>query len=95
MHTCTGLVWPKTGKVKKLLVFKAFLKGSKKQRASSENEQLAGPDRLGGGRGRVNPPLRRLVWRFVEVWRVGCSVTGSTRLEARGLGGLFEWAILM
>ena len=28
MHTCTGLVGPKTGKVKKRLVFKAFLKGS-------------------------------------------------------------------
>ena len=27
MHTCTGLVGPKTGKVKKLLVFKSFLKG--------------------------------------------------------------------
>ena len=27
MHTCTGLVGPKTGKVKKVLVFKAFLKG--------------------------------------------------------------------
>ena len=29
MHTCTGLVGPKSGKVKKRLVFKAFLKGSK------------------------------------------------------------------
>ena len=27
MHTCTGLVGPKREKVKKLLVFKAFLKG--------------------------------------------------------------------
>ena len=27
MHTCTGLVGPKTGKVKKLIVFIAFLKG--------------------------------------------------------------------
>ena len=32
MHTCTGLVGPKRGKVKKLLVFKAFLKGSKRPR---------------------------------------------------------------
>ena len=32
MHTCTGLVGPKRGKVKKLLVFKAFLKGSKEPR---------------------------------------------------------------
>ena len=27
MHTCTGVVGPKRGKVKKLLIFKAFLKG--------------------------------------------------------------------
>ena len=32
MHTCTGLVGPKREKVKKLLVFKAFLKGSKEPR---------------------------------------------------------------
>ena len=29
MHTCTGLVGPKTVKVKKVLVFQAFLKVSK------------------------------------------------------------------
>ena len=51
------------------------------------NEQGSEPDRLGGGRGRVNPPPRRLVWRFWEVWRVWCWFGGSTRLEARGLGG--------
>ena len=43
MHTCTGLVGPKTGKVKKLLVFKAFLKGPSYPRADSENERLSGP----------------------------------------------------
>ena len=32
MHICTGLVGPKTGKVKKLCVFKAFLKGSNEPR---------------------------------------------------------------
>ena len=32
MHTCTGLVGPKRGKVQKRLVFKAFLKGSKEPR---------------------------------------------------------------
>ena len=46
--------------------------------------------RLGGGRGRVNPPPRRLVWRFWEVWRVWNLVGASTRLEARGLGGLIS-----
>ena len=39
MHTCTGLVGPKTGKVKKLLV---FLKGSKEPKAFTENERPAG-----------------------------------------------------
>ena len=87
MHTCTGLVGPKTGKVKKPLVFKAFLNGSKGAGVRQPNEQVSGPDRLGGGRGRVNPPPRRLVWRFWEVWRVCCLVGASTRLEARGLGG--------
>ena len=29
MHTCTGLVGPKTGKFNKLFVFKAFLKGQR------------------------------------------------------------------
>ena len=50
--------------------------------------QPSEPDRLGGGRERVNPPPRRLVWRFWEVWRVWNLVTASTRHEARGLGGL-------
>ena len=37
---------------------------AKKPGAETENERPAGPDRLGGGRGRVNPPPRSLVWRF-------------------------------
>ena len=41
MHTCTGLVGPKTGKVKKLLVFKAFLNGSKGARVRQPNEQAS------------------------------------------------------
>ena len=45
------------------------------------------PWRLGGGRERVNPPPRRLVWRFWEVWRVWKLRSSSTRLEAEGLGG--------
>ena len=32
MHTCTGSVGPKMEKVKKLAVFKTFLKGSKEPR---------------------------------------------------------------
>ena len=48
---------------------------------------------MGGGRGRVNPPPRSLVWRFWEVWRVWrvcCWVGASKRLEARGLGGFMK-----
>ena len=60
MQTCTGLEGPKTGKVKKLLVFKAFLKGPKKQKGETENEQTAENWLLGGGRGRVNLPLAGL-----------------------------------
>ena len=44
MHTCTGLVGPKSGKVKKLLVFKAFLKRSKAPGGSQECKEAAGPD---------------------------------------------------
>ena len=45
MHTCTGLVGPKSGKVKQLLVFKAFLKGSKKATGNLEPaaRERAGP----------------------------------------------------
>ena len=49
MHTCTGLVGPKRGKVKKLLVVRTFLNGSKGARVRQEDEQVSGPDRLGGG----------------------------------------------
>ena len=45
MHTCTGLVGPKTGKVKKLLVFKAFLKGQSGHGYARESLQLSEPDR--------------------------------------------------
>ena len=47
MHTCTGLVGPKTGKVKKLRVFKAFLKGSSYPRGDSENERPSEPGHVG------------------------------------------------
>ena len=47
MHTCTGLVGPKSGKVKKLLVFKAFLKGSKEPRGIWSRLQLSEPSHFG------------------------------------------------
>ena len=48
MHTCTGLVGPKTGKVKKQLVFKTFLNGSKGARVRQPNEQGSEKWRFGG-----------------------------------------------
>ena len=78
---------PKIENVGFSLVLPLLFEGSGWPRAFQENEQPAGKCRLGGGRGRVNPPPRRLVWRFWEVWRVWCWFEASTRLEAQGLGG--------
>ena len=64
MHICGGLVGPKTENVEKPLVLPLLFEGSGLPRGDSENEQLSGPDRLGGGRGRVNPPPCGLVWGF-------------------------------
>ena len=61
MGICAGLVGPKIENLKKILVFKAFLKGSKESRLFWDRLQPSEPDRLGGGRGRVNPPTRSLV----------------------------------
>ena len=47
VHTCTGLVGPKGGKVKKLLVFKAFLKGSKKPRVIWSRLRVSEPSHFG------------------------------------------------
>merc|ERR1712185_542537 len=52
MSICAGLVGPKSENVKKVLVFKAFLKGSRGARLSQENEQRSERDRwegVGGG----------------------------------------------
>ena len=47
-----------------------FFEGSRAVGASQEHQKLSEKYRQGGGKGRVNPPPRRLVWRFWEVWRV-------------------------
>ena len=47
---------PKIENVGFSLVLPVLFEGSRLPRGDSENEQLSGPDRLGGGRGRVNPP---------------------------------------
>ncbi len=59
-----GLMGPRSENVEKVLVLKAFLKGSRVARGDSENEQPSELDRLGGGRGRVNPPPCGLVQGF-------------------------------
>ena len=59
---------PKSENVGFSLVLPVLFEGSRLPRGDSEELQPSGPDRLGGGRGRVNPPPRRLVWRF---WRFG------------------------
>ena len=43
-----GLVGPKSGHVEKVLVFKAFLKGSRRARGSQENELQSEPGLAGG-----------------------------------------------
>ena len=48
MGICAGLVGPKSENVEKVLVFKAFLKGSRRARAIQENEQPGGPGLAGG-----------------------------------------------
>ena len=43
MGICAGLVGPKSENVEKVLVFKAFLKGSSKPRGRQSREQLSEP----------------------------------------------------
>ena len=48
MGICAGLLGPKSGNVEKVLVFKAFLKGSRKPRAPQRKfvTERAGPKKL-------------------------------------------------
>ena len=64
MGICGGLVGPKNENVENLLVFNAFLKGPRGALGPQPGLRPSEPDRLGGGRGRVNPPPRSLFWRF-------------------------------
>ena len=70
---------PKSENVGFSTVLPLLFEGSRAAAARQPNEQLSGPDRLGGGRGRVNPPPRRLVWRF---WRFGGFGASSKPLHA-------------
>ena len=60
LHTCTGLVGPKRGKVKKPLVFKTFkgVKGATRNLKPAATER-AGP--VGRGKGEGKPPPCGLV----------------------------------
>ena len=64
MHTCTGLVGPKTGKVKKLLVFNAFLKRQSGHEYARESLRTSEPDRPGGGWGHFGGTLGSLWGHF-------------------------------
>ena len=79
---------PKSENVGFSLVLPLLFEGSKRPRAFQENEQTGERRRLGGGRGRVNPPPRRLDWRSWRFGGFGNWFKASTRLEARGLGGI-------
>ena len=50
-----GLEGPKSENVEKSLVLPLLFEGSRVGGGRQPNEKLSEPDRLGGGRGRVNP----------------------------------------
>ena len=79
MHTCTGLVGPKTGKVKKLLVFKAFLKG---QRSKKHLQKTNNPPAPAGG-GAFGATLEALWGHF------GCTL-GSLWVYSNGSVSLYD-----
>ena len=87
MTTLIGLKWAHK---QLILISTKDFDGSRGPRGRQDCERVSEPRGLGGGRGRVNPPPRRLVWRFWEVSRVCRSVATSTRFEAQGLGGLMS-----
>ena len=70
---------PKSENVGFSSVLPLLFEGSRAAGARQPNEQASEPDRLGGGRRRVNPPPRSLVWRF---WRFGGFGAGSKHLHA-------------
>ena len=63
----TTLIGAKSAHKQLILIFAEDLEGSRGARVRQDCEQLSEPRGLEGGRGRVNPPPRRLVWRFWEV----------------------------
>ena len=64
MRIYGGLMGPKNGNVKNRWVSLLLFEGPRAPRVRQSREQSSGPNRLGGGRGRVNPPPCGFVWRF-------------------------------
>ena len=54
------IVRPKRAHKQEIHIFASDFEGPRGARVRQENEKLSEPDRLGGGRGRVNPPPRSL-----------------------------------
>ena len=57
----TTLIGPKWAHKQLILIFTEDFEGSRRARGIEMNEEGSSPDRLGGGRGRVNPPPCGLV----------------------------------
>ena len=76
-----GLMWAHKQQIHIFPTFFQIPKGHEYARTSLQSSE---PGRLEGGRGRVNPPPWRLVWRFGRFE----GFVASTHLDARGLGGL-------
>ncbi len=87
MHIISPCVRPKRAHKQNIFIFPMNFAWPGSRETARESLQPSEPDRLGGGRGRVNLPPRRLVLEVWEVWRVWCWLKASTGLEARGLGG--------
>ena len=83
------LVYDPNGSISRIYSFSSHILLAKTGRSTPTERKTIRAGPVGGGRGRVNPPPRSLVWRFWEVWKVCCWVRASTRLEAQGLGGFF------
>ena len=80
MHTCTGVVGPKTGKVKKVLVFKSIFEGSRKPGGAQEGLRSSEPDHsrvtlepLWGHFGHIRVTLGHFMITLGSLWNhFGC-----------------------
>ena len=79
MHIISPCVRPKRAHKQNIPIFPTYFEGSGGVQGRQPNEQVSDPDRMGGGRGRVNPPRRSSAWRF---WRFGGFGVGSKHLHA-------------